>query len=183
MEENTEETRKDRQKRIEQNANALLIKGALENVHNIPKLLDAIPMVSPEIKKKIGDSINEFLPKVREFFPVIKDKINGAIAEQSEKMGAGDGRICYVFRNGEDGLEIWTLKNPKFGGEKVSVFSFKKITDRLNKYQKVEPLIADLLSGKLFSDKDYLIDDTPYTPIDAVIHKIEEQKQLGTSPE
>lgn len=160
-----EETREERQKRIEQNANSMLIRASLENLEKLPNLL---PMLKPETKKKIADAINEFLPKVREFFPVAKDEIKSAIASQSEKMGASDGKIAYVFRNGETGLEIWTLKNPKFGGEKVSVFSFKKITDRIDRYGKVEALIGDLLSGKLLSEKDYVIDETP----------VEQQKQL-----
>ena len=180
MEDEQQETREDRQKRIEQNANAILIKGALENAHNLPKLLNMIPMLSPEVKERIESSINEFLPKVREFLPVIKDKLKTAIAEQSEKMGAGDGKIAYAFRNGAEGLEIWTLKNPRFGGEKVSVFSFKKITDRIDKYQKIEPLIGDLLSGKLFSDKDYIVDETPYINLTVTVtpEQSEGQKQL-----
>lgn len=169
-----EETREDRQKRIEQNANALLIRTSLENLEKLPNLL---PMLKPETREKISSAINEFLPKVREFFPVAKDEINSAVAKQSEKMGAGDGQIAYVFRNGETGLEIWTLKNPKFGGEKVSVFSFKKITDRINKYQKVEALIGDLFTGKLFAEKDYLIDETP-PAITLTATVTEEQKQL-----
>lgn len=168
-----EETREDRQKRIEQNANALLIRTSLENLDKLPNLL---PMLKPETRQKIQDAINEFLPKVREFFPVAKDEINSAVAKQSEKMGAGDGQIAYVFRNGETGLEIWTLRNPKFGGEKVSVFSFKKITDRIAKYQKVEALIADLFTGKLFSEKDYPIDETPAVTLTATV--TEEPKQL-----
>lgn len=168
-----EETREDRQKRIEQNANALLIRTSLENLEKLPNLL---PMLKPETRQKIQDAINEFLPKVREFFPVAKDEINSAVAKQSEKMGAGDGQIAYVFRNGETGLEIWTLRNPKFGGEKVGVFSFKKITDRINKYQKVEALIGDLFSGKLFSEKDYLIDEAPPVTLTATV--TEEPRQL-----
>lgn len=150
-----EETREERQKRNEQNANSLLIRNGLKNIHNIPKLL---PMLSPETRDKIQKAVDEFLPKIRELFPVIKDEIKGTVATQSEKMGIGDGKIAYVMRNGEEGLEIWTLRNPKFGGEKVAVFSFKKITDRIEKYQEVEVFIGDLLSGKLFSEKDYIID-------------------------
>lgn len=153
-----EESREEKQKRIEQTANSLLIRTGLENLDKLPNL---IPMVSPEIRERIKGAVGEFLPKIRELLPVIKDEIKSAIATKSEEMGAGEGKLAYVFRNGETGLEIWTLRNPKFGGEKVSVFSFKKITDRIDKYGKVEALIGDLLTGKLFSEKDYPIDETP----------------------
>lgn len=173
-----EETREAKQKRIAQNANAILIRSSLENLHNLPQLL---PMLSPEIRDKIESSINDFLPKIRDLFPMIKDQIKSAIAKQSEEMGVGEGKKAYVFRNGEKGLEIWTLRNPKFGGEKIAVFSFKKITDRIDKYQKVESLIGDLLSGKLFAEQDYDIDETPYAPIPVIITEYEEQKKLNTS--
>lgn len=144
-----EETREDRQKRIAQNASRIQIRSLLENLHNLPKMFPAIPVQAVE---KIQSALKDFLP-------IIKDQVKDAIANQSEKMGAGADRKSYVFRNGEDGLEVWVLKNAKFAGEKVSVFSFKKITDRIDKYTKAESFIADAITGRLFSEEDYVIDE------------------------
>lgn len=146
MEENKTETRLDRQKRIEANSKRIQIRAVLENLHKVP-------MISPEMREKIQSGLRDFLP-------IIKDEIKAGIASMSERMGTGKERKIYVMRNGAEGLEVWTMNNMRaFDGDKVSVFSFKKIIDRIDKYQKAESLIADALTGRLFSDEDYAIDE------------------------
>lgn len=137
------ETREDKQKRIEQSSMRIQIRTALET----------LPFVPDEYKDKIRGGLKDFLP-------VIKDQIKSQLASQSERMGTGKDRKIYVMRNGAEGIEVWTMKNMRaFDGDKVSVFSFQKIVDRIDQYQRAESLIADVLTGRLFSQEDYVIDE------------------------
>lgn len=145
-----EETREERQKRIANESKGIQVRAVLSN-------LDKIPFMTPEIKEKIQSGMKEFLP-------VIKDEIKSALASQSEKMGTGADRKIYVMRNGKDGIEVWTMQNMRaFDGDIVSKFSFSKIMNRIDQYQKAEELIADLVTGKLFSEQDYDINSAPPT--------------------
>lgn len=142
----SQETREERQKRIEQNSKRIQIRAMLQNIHKLP-------FITSEQGEKIKDGLKQFLP-------IIKDEVKSFFGNMSEKMGAGNDKKIYVLRNGKEGMEIWTMKNMRaFDGDKVSTFSFKRILDRIDKYQLAEALIADLITGRLFGEEDYVIDE------------------------
>lgn len=142
-----EETREQRQKRIEANSRRLSIRTAVQNLHKMPGMSD-------DMREKIQGAMKEFLP-------VLKDELKIQIAAQSERMGVGAEKQSYFIRNGAEGLEFHILKNVKFaeGTQKVLGIKAKTILERIDKYQDPASLIADALTGRLFQVEDYIIDE------------------------
>lgn len=154
------ETREDRQKRIEENSRRIQIRAGIENLHKLP-------MLSEDAREKIKSGLKDFLP-------ILKDEVKSQIANMSERMGIGADRKTYVMKNGKEGLEIWTMQNMRaFDGDIVSKFSFQRVIDRIDKYTNPASLIADALTGRLFGDEEYVIDEG-----NTAEENIEAQKKL-----
>lgn len=125
-------------KKIEQDASAIQIRAGLEN-------LTRLPFIPDDIKAKI----NEELPKA---LPVLKDMVKQKLYELSQKLGTGPDKKIYVMRNGKDGPEFWIMKNMRaFDGDREVVFPLKNILERIDKCDKIEVLLAEVLSMRLFS--------------------------------
>lgn len=125
-------------KRLDQDSKAIQIRAAIEN-------LVRLPFIPPDVKARI----NEELPQA---LPVLKDMVRQKLYELSEKLGTGVDKKVYVLKNGKTGPEFWIMKNMRaFDGDREMVFPLSNILDRIDKCDKIETLLAEILSMKIFS--------------------------------
>lgn len=143
----------DEKKRREQNSTAIKIRATLEN---IDELISNVPNLSPEMRQNIADKIKEVK---KDILPFVQDAVKSIFSNLSEKLGTGKDQKMWLLKNGKNGLQFWIMKNVTvINGEKELDFPLQKIYDRIDKYAKPESLIADTVSGKLFSLQDYEIE-------------------------
>lgn len=128
-------------KRIEQASRAIQIRAGIENLTRLPF-----------IPEDVRNQINEEMPKA---LPVIKDMLKLKLYELSEKLGTGDESKTYTLRNGKDGptLTLWT-GIVVTAGKREMIFPLQKIIERIDKCDKIETLLAEILTLKLFNPED-----------------------------
>ena len=145
----------------EQHRSAVKIRSLLENMD---LLVNNIPNLKPEMKEDIVKRLTEMK---KEILPFVQDAVKSIFTGVSEKLGTGKDKKTWVVQNGKDGLEFLILKNVVSidclnGKEDIELkFPLKKIDDRIDKYEKPESLIADTVTGRLFSLTEYEIDKLP----------------------
>lgn len=128
-------------KKMEQDSQAIQIRAGLESLKHLPFIPD-------DIKQKI----NEEFPKA---LPVIKDFIKLKLYELSQKLGAGADKKIYVLRNGKSGPEFWVMKNMRaFDGDREIIFPLQTILDRIEKCDKIETLLAEVLSFRILAPEE-----------------------------
>lgn len=128
-------------KKIEQQSTAIQIRAGIENFTR----LSFIP-------EDVRAQINEELPKA---LPVLKDFVKLKIYELSQSLGTGPSKKVYLLKNGKDGPEFTIWKNMRaFDGDKEVTFPLSKILERIDKCDKIETLLAEVLSMKIFSLED-----------------------------
>lgn len=146
---------KEKQKR-EQNRSAVKIRSALEN-------MDLLVNNIPNIKQETKDDIVKRLTDIKkEILPFVQDAVKSVFTSTSERLGVGKDQKMWLMKNGKEGLEFLILKNVTVIDADIDLkYSLQKIYDRIDKYEKPEALIADMVTGKLFSLEDYEIDKLP----------------------
>lgn len=120
-------------KKLEKQSRDIQIKAMIENWKNIPGIPE-------DIKKSIEDNLPSFLPAIKEF-------VKARLHDMYQHLGTGQDKKIYLLQNGKQGPTLYIWKNMVVtAGEKQMAFPIEKLVEKIDKYDKIETLITDILT-------------------------------------
>ena len=124
--------------KMESTMNAAVLEAGIKNIRNF---------IPEQHRPDFDKAMIEFLPKIKEFLKEKLDMLNKRLGETEED------RKFFLLHNVTGVPEIWVYPKKTMTameGEVSIEYSLEQLIQKIDKYEKTEDLITDLLTLKLF---------------------------------